>query len=110
MIYISHPYGGKEENMKEVEGIIHSLVSAYPGITFVSPIHAFSFLYHNTEYFQGLKFCLDLLAKCECMWVFGDWQNSVGCTEEIKFCKLHDIPYLIMNIDEVDFIARQKND
>ena len=29
-IYISHPYGGKEENMKKVENIIHSLIKENP--------------------------------------------------------------------------------
>ncbi len=41
--------------------------------------------------------CLWLLEdnKCDEMWVFGDYKNSVGCTGEIAYCKNHGIPYKI---------------
>lgn len=85
-IYISHPYGGKEENKEHVETIIKQLVWEHPNHLFISPIHALGFLYRDVEYKVGLNWCLELLDMCDEMWVFGDYLESKGCVEEIKHC------------------------
>lgn len=102
LIYVSHIYQNKEENKQEVEGIIKNLIAndkkylpEHKKITYVSPIHAYGFLYEETEYEEGLNMCLDLLNKCDLMLVFGDYQNSVGCKAEIEFCEENGIPYII---------------
>ena len=91
MIYISHAYGGIPDNIAEVELIIKDLVKRNPGHTFVSPIHCFGFLYSDVPYQVGLDMCLELLAKCEAMWVFG--KHSIGVLEEIEYCEVHGIPW-----------------
>lgn len=39
--------------------------------------------------------CISLLNISDEMWVYGDYQNSIGCNFEIQYCKEHGIPYLI---------------
>ena len=103
LIYISHPYKGIETNKLIVGKIIKDLYSYYSDrFTFVSPIHCFSFLYNEVNYFDGLDMCYDLLEGCVEMWVFGDYKNSTGCKAEISYCKTHDIPYKIFkNVNSV---------
>jgi hypothetical protein len=94
-IYISHPYGGKEENKTKIENIIRDLIKYNPNNTYISPVHTFSFLYNDYPYEQGLDMCLNLLGACDKMLVFGDWRNSRGCTAEVLYCEMHMIPYEI---------------
>ena len=100
MIYVAHPFGGKEENKKEVERVIKYLSSTYPTQTFVSPIHSFGFMYDDVSYDVGMKMCFDLLDACEMMFVYGDYESSVGCTREIQHCKTHSIPYVFLHADK----------
>lgn len=95
-VYISHPYGGKEENKADVERIIRNNVFELNTNVYISSIHAFGFLYDCTNYYDGLDMCLALLEKCDEMWVYGNYENSIGCKAEIQFCIDHNIPYEIM--------------
>ena len=93
-IYISHPYGGKRENEIKVEEIIKDLVTRFPEHTYISPIHAFSFMYDFVEdYQQGLDMCIELLKLCDMMFVFGDHESSKGCTAEIQWCTDNQKPF-----------------
>ena len=94
-IYISHPYGGKEENKQEIETIIRDLIQENPQHTYISPVHTFGFLYNDVEYEQGIRYCLDLLEVCDEMYVYGDYNNSKGCVKEIKHCLDKQIKFCI---------------
>lgn len=96
IVYVSHPYGGNKENRDKVENLIRQLQTDYPTYLFISPISAFSFLYDVTEYQEGLNMCLWLLDKCDEMWVFGEYEDSVGCMSEIAYCQNYLIPYHII--------------
>ncbi len=39
--------------------------------------------------------CISLLNISDEMWVYGDYQNSIGCNFEIQYCKEHGISYSI---------------
>lgn len=95
LIYISHPYGGQEANKQKIEQIIRRLVKEHTEHTYVSPVHAFGFLYNDVDYEYGLDMCLKLLYVCDKMLVFGDYQNSRGCKAEIEYCMIHNIDYEI---------------
>lgn len=95
LIYVSHPYGGKEENKITVEQIIKALVKNDKQNTYVSPIHTFGYMYDEVDYKRGLEMCLELLDACDCMIVFGDYKNSIGCKEEIQHCVEGNKPHLI---------------
>ena len=97
VIYISHPYQGKEENLQIVSELCRRLQKLFPHYLFVSAINAFSFCYHTTDYETGLDMCLWLLKRCDTAWVFGDWLNSIGCQTEVTYCKEHKKFYQIMN-------------
>ena len=97
IIYVSHPYGGDENNVVIVEDLIIRLHDMFPDYLFFSPIHAFSHMYEYTEYQEGLDMCLWLLDQCDEAWVFGDYQSSVGCMSEIAYCQNHLIPYRIVD-------------
>ncbi len=77
LIYISAPYGGNEHNKRKIELIIKALVKADKVNTYLSPVHAVGYLYNDVDYQQGLNYCLDLLAKCDSMQVYGDYQHSM---------------------------------
>lgn len=96
IVYVSHPYGGDKENRDKVENLIQQLQQMFPSYLFISPISAFSFLYDVTEYQEGLDMCLWLLDKCDEMWVFGGYEDSVGCMSEIAYCQNYLIPYHII--------------
>lgn len=95
LIYISHPYGGRAENKAKIEQIIHGLAAKDKANTYVSPVHCFGFMYNSVPYLHGLGMCLDLLGRCDKMIVFGDWQHSIGCREEIRYCQEHGIAYVV---------------
>lgn len=97
IVYISHPFQNNPENVKEIEDIIKGLRRLFPDYLFISPVHAFGFLYNSTTYEQGLYMTLFLLETCaDEMWVFGeDWRNSAGVKAEIEYCKKRNIPYYI---------------
>jgi len=97
LVYISHPFGGKEENLIEIQAIIENILLNRDDVTPISPVHSFGFLYDFLSYTKGLGLCLDLLCKCDEMWVYGDYLTSKGCRTEIAFCESCNIPYRIMN-------------
>lgn len=107
IVYISHPYGGSDENKREIEGIIRDLCDRYSDVLFISPVNAFEFLYDYIDYDDGLKACFWLLQQCDEMWVYGDYESSEGCRSEIKYCESNGIPYTIMrNIGEDAYVNR----
>lgn len=100
LLYFSHPYGAKEENLIDIENCIRELYkndSIFDKFIIVSPVHCFGFMYEDTEYYRGLQYCTDLLYKCDSMIVVGDWTQSTGCKEEIRICNEIDKKYKIYN-------------
>ncbi len=90
LIYCSHKFGGKMENAKDVETKIKKLQLADPSNTYISPIHAFGFMYHDVPYETGLEMCLDLLRRCDKMVVLSE--KSKGVNIEIGYCISARIP------------------
>ncbi len=89
VIYVAHPYGGKEENKEKVERLIKGLVGIYPDYCFLSPIHATGFLYNEMTYDEGMKHCYTLLDLCSEIWIFGD---SKGTRLEREYAQRYKIP------------------
>ena len=90
LIYCSHKFGGKLENAKAAELKIKKLQLADPSNTYISPIHAFGFMYNDMDYDAGLRLCLDLLRKCDKMVVLSE--KSKGVEIEIGYCITARIP------------------
>lgn len=95
LIYCSHKYEGKKENIDRATQIIKELQKNDIENTYVSPLHAFSFLdYNEIGYEEEMQLCEDLLMMCDKLLVLSD--KSKGVEREIelaKLCKI-DIEYL----------------
>ena len=89
LIYISGKYGGKEENKIDMECAIRYF-REYEGCVdreYISPITAYSFLYNETEYLEGLDCCLTLLDKCDKIYMLPGWEDSTGACIEFGYAK-----------------------
>lgn len=99
LVYISHPFGNNMKNVEDIESIIHKLYSSellYKNYCFVSPVHAFGFMYNTVKSYDiGLSYCTDLLEHCNIMLMFDDWESSRGCKGEKGMCDKLKIPYII---------------
>ncbi len=92
VVYVCHEFGGKKENAEKVARLIEQFVNVYPNICFISPIHAFGYIYDSVGYDKGVEYCLTLLDMCDEMWTFGSKSRSRGCTIEKEYCHRYKIP------------------
>ena len=60
LIYCAHKYGGNEANRCRVEALIRAIQISDPNNTYISPIHAFGYMYHDVSYDRGIDICLSL--------------------------------------------------
>lgn len=90
-VYIAHPLRGadREKNIAEVTKICRKISELFPEVLPVSPIHAFSFLDDCGEEGEkkALELCLELLKRCDEVWLFGDWERSYGCELEWRIAR-----------------------
>jgi len=93
MIYIAHPYNNLASNKKSVELIIKELSLKNPNRVYVSPIHAFGFLYQTVSYERGMYYCKALLNECDSAIFCKGWEESKGCRLEMEFCKENKIEW-----------------
>lgn len=92
LYYVSHPYGGKEENKIKVEAFIRAKAKSDPKNVYISPIHAFGYLYNYVEYWIGITMCLELLLRCDALILCPGWEQSAGCRAEKLYAEGHGIP------------------
>lgn len=87
IIYVSHAYGGKQENLERAKKITHDLQVADLENTYICPLLTFSHLqYGEIGYDAELEACLDLLSVCDKLIVASD--ISKGVAKEIDFANL----------------------
>jgi hypothetical protein len=97
--YVSHAYGGKEENYNKAKEITRKLQVERPQDCFVCPLMAFSHLeYGEFGYDYEIELCLDLLSICDGLIVASE-EISKGVQIEIDFAKMVDM--------EVEYIEPQ---
>ena len=97
LIYIAHPYGGKQENIDKVQALILDLLQKHPDHTFYSPLHATGFFYSQLTYLDGMEHCFKALSRCDELWLCGDWESSRGCNMDYGFAKAKGIPIKLIN-------------
>ena len=61
IVYVAHPYGGLSSNYDKVSDIMRLLCDKFSDKTFVSPIHAYGFMYESVDYNKGINLCFKLL-------------------------------------------------
>lgn len=97
LIYVSHKYGGNEENLSLAKKITHDLAIKDTDNTYICPLCAFSFLaYKEIGYDEEMEMCIDLLSACDKLIVASD--VSEGVNREIAFARLVGM--------EVEFLDR----
>lgn len=96
MIYLAHPFGGEQENVDDVEQIIKGLLHKHPACTFYSPLHATGFLYNELSYEEGMKHCLEMLKRCDELWLCDGWIKSRGCLIEHSYAVQHNMPIIYL--------------
>ena len=90
--YIAHPFGGKQENVKDVELIILKLLPLYPDYTIYSPLHCTGFFYFAVSYVAGMEHCFEFLKRADELWLCKGWEESTGCRMEAEYAVAHGIP------------------
>jgi hypothetical protein len=93
LIYIAHPFGGKQENVRRVEEVIKKLLVVFhDNYSFYSPLHATGFFYNELSYLDGMDHCFEALSRCDELWLCGNWRESRGCNMEYGYAKAKGIP------------------
>ncbi len=87
IIYVAHPYAGKEENKERIDRIMRWLITHDKEHVYVSPINNFGMVYFEESYSEGLEICLNLLEQCDVLVLCGEWETSKGCVGEWSFAK-----------------------
>ena len=88
IIYVSHIYQGKPENLERAKKITHDLQVADLENTYICPLLALSHLeYNEVGYDDEMNLCIDLLSVADKMIVASDI-ISKGVQMEINFAKL----------------------
>ena len=90
-IYIAHPLRGDGHDTKRIHAneerirdIMRRLAAEEPNLLLFSPIHAFGYLDPMGPQEWVMKQCLEMVEVCDELWVYGDWQGSIGCRMEIE--------------------------
>lgn len=104
MAYLAHPYSPivenlkvftgeiKESNVEETGDIAYKIMSKYPNITVLSPLHAYSFLEgKDLEETDILRYDFRLLNNCTLLILSGYWRHSRGCMSEYGYAKAKGI-------------------
>lgn len=104
MAYLAHPYAPivenlkvftgeiKESNVEETGDIAYKIMSKYPNLTVLSPLHAYSFLEgKDMEETEILRYDFRLLNNCTLLILSGYWRLSCGCMAEYGYAKARGI-------------------
>ena len=90
LIYIAHPFGGKESNRKKIDVIMGDLVLNDDSHDYISQIHNFGYVYlTGDDYQRGLDICLSLLGHCDILVLCDGWEQSRGCKGEYEYAQKH---------------------
>lgn len=98
LVYVAHPYGGKESNRKKIDVIMGDLVLNDTSHDYISPIHNFGYVYlTGDEYQRGLDICLGLLNHCDVLVLCDGWETSRGCKGERDHALKRGMPVFTIN-------------
>jgi hypothetical protein len=93
-IFISHPFASDPQaNRRSVSEILSRLHKQYPEVTFVSPLHLFSYMESETpqQRKEVMAMCYDLIDLCDEVWSFGE---SEGCQLEQEYAHVAGKKYV----------------
>lgn len=95
MVYVSHCFGGKPENLERAKKITHDLQVNDTENCYICPLLAFSHLrYNEIGYEEEMALCLDLMTVCDKLIVAGEISKGVALEIDLaEKCKM-EIEYL----------------
>lgn len=100
LVYVAHPLRGDVPgNMERIEEIMRELSEEHLDCNFFSPLHGFSFHTPAEDQALVMERCLDMLDRCDEIWVFGDWSDSEGCRREIRHAACRGMTILFSSGD-----------
>ena len=107
-IYLSHPYGGKEENRERAAAIakFYRELWAAEGKTdwiLINPLEYLEPLSEGVPEWQMLKLAVNLLKSCDAVLFADGWKHSRGCRLEHFAAKgklIAEIPAEVSEIAE----------
>ncbi len=114
-IYVAHPLRGRtgspeevKRNTASVTSICQQLVQTFPEHLFLSPVHAFSFLSPHGDQSVPLALCKRMLRCCDELWVFGEFLESDGCMQEIRWARDWLMPiYIPARVETTEEVLRR---
>lgn len=93
MVYVSHPWSGKIGNEINADEETTKLQLDYDDVVFVSPIHAIrTGGYNKVDYVDGLAYAIELMRRCDIVYVVPGWRESTGCRAEVAEARNKNIP------------------
>lgn len=84
MIYFAHPFGGKEANYAKAKIMGARLEERNPGMHIFNAVPYFTYFEPYLEEPEIMRLCLDMVGRCDEVWVAPGWETSPGCNQEIK--------------------------
>lgn len=93
LIYVAHPYGGDPDNLENIKKLINDLTIDYPDdYVFISPVPLWEEAYKVMDYMYGMDMCLELLSRCDELWLANNWNESRGCMIEYGYALGAELP------------------
>lgn len=93
MVYVSHPWSGKIGNEINADEETTKLQLDYEDVVFVLPIHAIrTGGYNKVDYVDGLAYAIELMRRCDIVYVVPGWRESTGCRAEVAEARNKNIP------------------
>ena len=90
LVYVSHCYGGKPENVERARRITHDLQVENPNHCFICPLLMFSHLdYGEIGYDEEIELHLDILSVCDQFLITSE--ISEGVRRELDFARLIEL-------------------
>lgn len=89
-VYVSHPYTGDEkQNVKSARKYCRYLKATHPDWIIFNPLDNNKFMHKcDYEHKDYMEIDLEIIDKvCDIIVMCGEWQSSIGCTEEITRAK-----------------------
>ena len=96
LVYVSFPYDGEEEQIKQVEVLIQDIIANdkkndKKNIIYFSPLKAFRWV-KDIEEDDLLNWGLKILTTCDEIYVSPDYELSGNVNQEIAIAKILGIP------------------
>lgn len=106
--YLSHPFSGDEaKNRAEAEAIQRELQEKFPDVLYISPIANFKAL-DGMNYNTIMRYCLELLGKCDVVTVTGRYRESKGCMMEIAYAQKYGIPVFLYDREQYRLLSNEE--